>query len=203
MEIGRTRKSSKANGISETDSDTPKTARMVKQRDTANIASEEDVFAQLVNDEIARTTDSDTQASFKALVDKQIAIRTRADGTVNWEKVAKGALKWASNEKNKLISKDDAEGIYSRTFCASQLDSNTDCLDDKSVSSAAMNSDIAFDKARVKLEKLISNQLETPARSLTELVTSSLGSGSNSANIKSSAKDDLADILLSKDNFQI
>lgn len=200
MHIGRTRKSSTANDISESTGDSPKTARMVKTRETANVSSEEDVFARLVSDEIARTKDSDSQASFKALIDKQIAIRTRADGTVNWEKVAKGALKWASSEKQNVLSRDEAEQIYSRSFCAAQLDSNTDSLDDNSVSGATMNTDLAFEKARVKLEKLISNQAQTPARSLSEKVTSLSTQSTTSTD---SGANDLSDIVLSNINFQI
>lgn len=204
MKVNRRHKSSRNQDISSTTEATPKTARMVNTRASENLASEEDVFAQLVNDEVARTQDTTTQASFKALIEKQVAIRTRADGSVNWEKVAKGALKWASSTKQNLIAKEDAEKIYSRTFNAAQIDTDTESLDDTSNSKAVLSRDVAFEKARVKLEKMISGESETPIRNLTEKVTASLLSGTNSSTSSSeSSSSSIEDIILSNINFQI
>lgn len=203
MRISR-RKNSQTNQVSasegESNSLTPKTARMVSNRETASTASEEDVFAQLVNDEVTRTQSTTVQASFQELVQKQLKIRTRADGSVNMEKVMKGALKWASSQKQNLISSDDADKIYSRTFSAAQLDSNTEALDDSSVSGATMNRDAAFDKARVKLEKLISGESELPIRDLHELVTASV---SSAITPKKVVNNTIEDILLSNKTYEI
>lgn len=198
------RKNSQTNQVAaDDDSSSPaslKTSRKISTRETATTASEEDVFARLVNDEITRTQTTTTQTSFQELVNKQLKIRTRADGSVNMEKVMKGALKWASSEKQKLISTDDADKIYSRTFCAAQLDSNTDALDDSTVAGATANRDMAFEKSRVKLEKLISGAAELPIRDIKELATSSLGSSQNTKKI---VEDSIENILLSNENFQI
>lgn len=173
---------------------------MLSTREAATTASEEDVFAQLVNDEVTRTQSSTVQTSFQELVAKQLKIRTREDGSVNMEKVMKGALKWASSQKQNLISSEDADKIYSRTFCAAQLDSNTEALDDSSVAAATVNRDTAFEKARVKLEKLVSGETEMPVRDIHELVTSSLSSSQTTKKVVDSS---IEEILLSNDNFQI
>lgn len=203
MRIGARRKS-QANQVSaDGEGALVKTTRAATTADTATTASEEDVFARLVSEEVTRTQSSEIQTKFQELVDKQLRIRTRADGSVNMEKVMKGALKWASNEKQALMTRDDAEKIYSRTFDAAQLDSNTEVLDDSSVSGATMNRDAAFEKARVKLEKLVSGETETPVRNLNELVTSSILSMKKTDSSNEETSDSIEDILLSNSYFQI
>jgi hypothetical protein len=141
--------------------------------ESAKSVSEEDVFARLVNDEVQRTLGAEGKARFDELVQKQLQIRTRSDGSVNLEKVYKGALKWASNEKHSILSRDSAQQIYSNTFNASQLDNNHQVLDDASVKSATAESSVAFEKARVSLEMIVSNQQTAPVRDLMERATAS------------------------------
>ena len=194
----RVRKSAATTDDSAENDNSP--SRVIQKRDTATTASEEDVFSRLVSDEVTRTQSATTQTEFAKLVEKQLKIRTRADGSVNWEKVMKGALKWASNDKQKLITSDDAEKIYSRTFAAAQLDSNSSSLDDSSVSAAVMSRDLAFTKARTSLEKMVSGEIATPTRSLLEKATSSVA---NSYKTQKNSDDNLKDIILSNIDFQI
>jgi hypothetical protein len=175
---------------------------------SANQVSEEDVFARLVNDEISRTLGSEGVEKFKALVDKQIKDRTRDDGTVNLEKVMKGALKWASNEKHAVLSRADAQKIYSNTFQAAQLDNNTDILDDTSVQGATLDSDTAFSKARVSLEQIVSGKTTLPERDIMERSTASKTSRFSEYFIKNyinelSDSKEVKDVKIESGDFQI
>jgi len=149
--------------------------------------------------EIRKTLGADGSEKFKALVDKQIKLRTRDDGSINLEKVMKGALKWASNDKQGVLSRADAQKIYSSTFQASQLDTQADVLDDSSVAGATLDSDSAFSKARVALEQIVSGKLVTTERDLMERSTASKTSRFSEYFIKNYFKD----VANSGDNTEV
>ena len=185
-------------------SQTPSTSKL-SSATSANQVSEEDVFARLVNDEISRTLGSEGVEKFKALVDKQIRERTRDDGSINLEKVMKGALKWASNEKQGVLSRADAQKIYSSSFQASQLDSNTEILDDTSVQGATLDSDTAFSKARVAMEQIVSGKSSIAERDLMERSTASKTSRFSEYFIKNYVKNlsDSTEVKMESGDFQI
>ncbi len=186
-------------------SQTPSTGKLTTQT-SANQVSEEDVFARLVNDEISRTLGSEGVEKFKALVDKQIKERTREDGSINLEKVMKGALKWASNEKQGVLSRADAQKIYSTSFQASQLDNNTEILDDTSVKGATLDSDTAFSKARVAMEQIVSGKIAMSERDLMERSTASKTSRFSEYFMKNYVKDltvNSSEIKMESGDFQI
>lgn len=134
---------------------------------SATSISEEELFADIVKREVKRTKTSDEFTTFETLVANHVKERTRDDGFINWEKVGKGALRGAV--KKELLTREEAQQIYSRSFAAAQLDSDSDTLLDSIGSSkATMQSDQALNKSQVTLEKLIAGTQTLTIRDLKE-----------------------------------
>ena len=98
-----------------------------------------------------------------------------------------------------------SQKIYSSSFQASQLDSNTEILDDTSVQGATLDSDTAFSKARVAMEQIVSGKSTIAERDLMERSTASKTSRFSEYFIKNYVKNlsDSTEVKMESGDFQI
>lgn len=121
----------------------------------ANNVNEEELFASVVQERLKVLFGDEAAGKYKEALDKEVAAKTRGDGYIFWEDAAKNALK--SIRDAEVISKEDADKVYSEAFAASQLDDNIDALydgrggeGDETIAFLEINQ--ALEKAREKIE---------------------------------------------------
>ncbi len=121
----------------------------------ANNVNEEELFASVIQERLKVLFGDEAAGKYKEALDKEVAAKTRADGYIFWEDAAKNALK--SIRDAEVISKEDADKVYSEAFAASQLDDNIDALydgrggeGDETIAFLEINQ--ALEKAREKIE---------------------------------------------------
>lgn len=140
-----------------------------------NIVSEEELFAGMVQQRIKETKGDETAEKYKAELDKVAGQMKKADGFVPWEDAAKAALR--SIKESGVVTEEEAQKIYSESFAASQLDSNTDTLFDGR--GGAGDTTVAFLEMNAALEKAKA-QIEAFAKDPSLLKMRDLSEASNS-----------------------
>jgi hypothetical protein len=105
-----------------------KTLKVVLGEDPAKKVSEEDLFSALVLERFQKTKGADGAAKFKELVAAKSNDMRKADGYVPIEDATKAAIIEA--RQSGLVSKEEADNIYSQAFAAAQLDDNKGALFD-------------------------------------------------------------------------
>lgn len=147
-----------------------------------NKVSEEALFAGIVRERVAKLKGEDVAKEYDTLLDKAKTAATHGDFTC-MEEAAKSALKDLRSQSK--ITAEEADQIYSESFAASQLDSNSDALyDDRG---GANDATIAVDTmeaallaARTKIEKFDSKEDKAATRSLDEAAAGK-SAGANTA----------------------
>jgi hypothetical protein len=121
----------------------------------ANNVNEEELFAGLIQERLKALKGDEVASKYREELDKEVAIRTRADGYIPWEDVAKAALRKIRDAG--VLNKDETNKVYSEAFEGAQLDNNLDALYDGRGSAsdptiAFMEINAALEKARAKIE---------------------------------------------------
>ena len=152
-------------------SDFEKMLRSLVSPDKANNVSEEDLFAALVQERIKATKGEEAATQFAQYLSDAKSAVARPDGFVSMEDATKLALqKFRTDQK---VTAAEADKIYSESFAAAQLDSNTDALFDNR--GGANDPTIAVDTlekallaARVKIEEIDAGTATVKDRSVDE-----------------------------------
>lgn len=139
--------------------------------DSAKKVSEEDLFAALVSERIKKTKGEEEGAKFQQSLEAKKNEMRKGDGHTPMEDAAKAALIEA--RESGVLSKEEADKIYSEAFAAAQLDSNTGVLfdgkggpNDATIAVASLEEALAG--SRVKMEKFDSGSEKAPERSVDE-----------------------------------
>lgn len=121
----------------------------------ANNVNEEELFAGLIQERLKNLFGDEAANKYKEALDEEVTTKTRADGYIFWEDAAKNALR--SIRDGGVISKEDADKVYSEAFDAAQLDDNLDALydgrgSDSDATIAFLEINQALEKARERIE---------------------------------------------------
>ena len=125
------------------------------QPDSANNVNEEELFASLLTERIAKLKGNDAAAEYQELLETEKGLIQRADGYVSYETAAKNALsKMVASES---LSKEEADQVHAEAFEGAQLDDNLEALYDGRGSEndptiAIMSMDSALEMARLRIE---------------------------------------------------
>jgi hypothetical protein len=137
--------------------------------DQANQINEEELFSGIVFERIKTLKGEDAAKQYKELLETQKSLLKKADGYIPLEDAAKNALK--SLRDSAQLTADEANNIYSESFDAAQLDSNTEALydgrggaNDPTIALSLLES--ALSSSRLMIEKFTSGDLKASARSL-------------------------------------
>lgn len=148
-----------------------KTLKAVLGQDPAKKVSEEDLFSALVLERFEKTKGTEGAAKFKELVAAKSNAMRKGDGYVPVEDATKAAIIEARQAG--LVSKEEADKIYSQAFAAAQLDDNKGALfdsrgDANDATIAVASIEQALASSRVLLEKFDSGAEAPTLRSVDE-----------------------------------
>lgn len=101
--------------------------KTILKGEASSQVSEEELFAGVIGERLS-AKNPELATKYKELLDKEKAARTKPDGYVPVEDAAKAAL--ATLARDGGITEEDGNKIYSESFAAAQLDSNTSALFD-------------------------------------------------------------------------
>ena len=139
--------------------------------DAANNVNEEELFAAVVRERVTALKGEEAGAKYGELFEEHKASMARGDGYVPVEKAAKAALRGLVEAED--LTSEEADKLYSESFSASQLDSNTNALfdgrgsgEDATVAVDSLESALAA--AKLMIEKYESGEEVAPERSLNE-----------------------------------
>jgi hypothetical protein len=139
--------------------------------DSAKKVSEEDLFAALVSERIKKAKGEEQGTKFQETLEAKKNEMRKGDGYIPMEDAAKAALVEA--RESGILSKEEADKIYSEAFAAAQLDANTGVLfdgrggpNDTTVAVASLEEALAG--SRGILEKFDSGAEKAPERSVDE-----------------------------------
>jgi hypothetical protein len=153
--------------------------------DSANNISEEELFAGVLQERVKGLKGSEIESKFTELLNKEKDRLRKPDGYIPFEDAAKSALKQLRDGGS--LTKEEADQIYSESFAAAQLDTNTEVLfdnrgGDNDPTIAVQQLEQALLGARTTLEGFVTDASKVKPRSLDEASNSkasSLGASSN------------------------
>ncbi|MGI6523943.1 MAG: hypothetical protein ACOX2O_01410 [Bdellovibrionota bacterium] len=154
------------------------------QPDSANNVNEEELFASLLTERIAKLKGNDAAAEYQELLETEKGLIQRADGYVSYETAAKNALsKMVASES---LSKEEADQVHAEAFEGAQLDDNLEALYDGRGSEndptiAIMSMDSALEMARLRIEAFNdgSQTADTSAHGLSNTTTTTKSSSTS------------------------
>lgn len=159
------------------------TLKAILKGDSANMVSEEDVFAALVQERIKKTKGDEVLKKFQELLATTQNEMKKGDGFIPMEDAAKAALIKAREAG--ILTKEETDLIYSQSFAAAQLDDNKDVLFDNrgggsDPTIAVADIAAAITASRTLIEKFDSGAEKAVVRSVDEASTGkSAGMGSS------------------------
>lgn len=123
--------------------------------DSANNVSEEELFSALVQERIGKTKGPEALKEFQQILSECKDSLKKPDGFVPFEDATKAALiKFRDSQK---LSADETDTIYSESFAAAQLDSNTEVLfdnrgggDDPTIAVASLEQALLLSRAQIE-----------------------------------------------------
>jgi hypothetical protein len=138
---------------------------------TAGNVSEEELFSALIGQRIEALKDSETATKYTSALSDNKKAMAKADGFVPCEDAAKKSL--AGLRESGVLTKEEADKIYSEAFAGAQLDSNKDALfDDRGGAGDTTISTAEFAKAmetsKAVMDQIAAGTLTVTARSLDE-----------------------------------
>jgi hypothetical protein len=152
--------------------------RSVLRSEQAGMANEEELFAGIVHERIKKSKGDEIAAQYQSAFDSEVSLLSSAGGFASMEDVAKGALR--SLRDTGTLTKEEADKIYSESFAAAQLDSNTEALydgrggaDDPTRALAELAT--ALETARLKIDAFDGGASVATIRSLDEASNSKYG----------------------------
>ena len=139
--------------------------------DSANKVNEEELFAGLIQERIKTLKGDESESKFSEMFSSEKDNMRKADGFVPFEDAAKAALQKMRDSGE--LTAEEADKIYSESFSAAQLDSNTGALFDGrggagDVTIALQELEAALLSARTKMEKFDAGTESAEERSVNE-----------------------------------
>ncbi|MEN9845786.1 MAG: hypothetical protein RIS36_933 [Pseudomonadota bacterium] len=146
--------------------------------DSAHKANEEDLFSAIVQERVKNAKGDGTLKKFQETLSQTKDAMKRPDGSVPVEDATKAALRKAREAG--LITKEEADTIYSEAFAAAQLDDNKEVLydgrggeGDPTIAVAAMEQALLLSGGMV--EKFNNGSLKATIRSVEEAMDQKIG----------------------------
>jgi hypothetical protein len=147
------------------------TLRALLGNDPAKKVSEEELFSALIQERLGKLKGDGVAREYNELLSKSKQNLTRGNGYVPLEDAAKEALKQL--QASGSIDSKEADSIYSQSFAAAQLDSNTETLfddrggaNDPTIAVAQMEQALLLSQA--KIDSFDSGAAVAQSRSLSE-----------------------------------
>lgn len=139
--------------------------------DGANQVNEEELFAGIIFERLKASKGDEAAQAYSAALETEKTALKKGDGYIPYEDAAKNALR--TLRTGGTLTSEEADKIYSESFEAAQLDSNTGALydgrggaNDPTIALALLDSALASSKLLV--EKFVSGEQTAAVRSLDE-----------------------------------
>ena len=150
---------------------------------TAGTVSEEELFSALIGERIEAVKGAETATKYTSALNSNKSLMAMGDGFIPYEDTAKMSL--AGLRDSGVLTKEEADKIYSEAFAGAQLDSNTSALfddrggpGDDTMATAEFETAIAGSKS--VMDQIAAGTLTVATRSLDEASNSKM-SGSFSS----------------------